>query len=80
MTKDDETAWRFSAEENHVDCRAHYSDGALVAGKPNTTTEPKPIAGKVGTQITVNTADTKLIVGRRLILQFADSIEVLQKH
>lgn len=33
--------------------RAHYSEGHLVPGKTGTSEDPKPVAGKVGTQITV---------------------------
>ncbi|KAF2803076.1 DNA mismatch repair protein MutL [Mytilinidion resinicola] len=33
--------------------RAHYGDGKLVPSKPGQTAEPKPIAGRQGTQITV---------------------------
>ncbi|KAF2497078.1 putative DNA mismatch repair protein Mlh1 [Lophium mytilinum] len=33
--------------------RAHYGDGKLVPSKPGQTAEPKPTAGRGGTQITV---------------------------
>lgn len=33
--------------------KANYSDGELVPVKPGTSCEPKPVAGKVGTQISV---------------------------
>ncbi|OAX79017.1 hypothetical protein ACJ72_06669 [Emergomyces africanus] len=33
--------------------RAHYSDGKLVPAKPGQSAEPKPTAGRGGTQITV---------------------------
>ncbi|PGH00297.1 DNA mismatch repair protein MLH1 [Blastomyces parvus] len=33
--------------------KAHYSDGKLVPAKPGQTAEPKPTAGRGGTQITV---------------------------
>ncbi|EFR00323.1 DNA mismatch repair protein mutL [Nannizzia gypsea CBS 118893] len=33
--------------------RAHYSDGKLVPAKPGQSASPKPIAGRKGTQITV---------------------------
>ncbi|KMQ47800.1 Ribosomal protein S5 domain 2-type fold, subgroup [Trichophyton rubrum] len=33
--------------------RAHYSDGKLVPAKPGQNASPKPIAGRKGTQITV---------------------------
>ncbi|KAH7116047.1 hypothetical protein B0J11DRAFT_116132 [Dendryphion nanum] len=41
-TKESSCAWR-----------AHYSGGKLASPKPGQTTEPKPIAGRPGTQITV---------------------------
>lgn len=37
-----------------IDLRAHYSEGVLVPAKPGTSAEPKPTAGKIGTQITVS--------------------------
>ena len=33
--------------------RAHYSDGKLVPAKPGQNADPKPCAGRGGTQITV---------------------------
>jgi DNA mismatch repair protein MLH1 len=33
--------------------KAHYSDGKLISPKPNQSSEPKPAAGRIGTQITV---------------------------
>ena len=41
-TKDSNSAWR-----------AHYDGGKLSPAKPGQSTEPKPIAGRPGTQITV---------------------------
>jgi DNA mismatch repair protein MLH1 len=41
-TKESSCAWR-----------AHYLDGNLVPAKPGQTAEPKPVAGRNGTQITV---------------------------
>ncbi|KAF1972188.1 DNA mismatch repair protein mutL [Bimuria novae-zelandiae CBS 107.79] len=41
-TKESSCAWR-----------AHYADGKLVSPKPGQSAEPKPIAGRGGTQITV---------------------------
>lgn len=41
-TKESSCAWR-----------AHYSDGKLKSPKPGQSAEPKPIAGRGGTQITV---------------------------
>ena len=54
-TKDDNTAWRqsHSCGEPLLMCRAQYSEGSLVPGKAGTSADPKPTAGKIGTQITV---------------------------
>ncbi|KAL1874792.1 hypothetical protein VTK73DRAFT_146 [Phialemonium thermophilum] len=41
-TKDSSCAWR-----------AHYDGGKLVPAKPGQTAEPRPVAGRPGTQITV---------------------------
>ena len=41
-TKDSDCAWR-----------AHYNSGKLVPAKPGQTPDPKPVAGRPGTQITV---------------------------
>ncbi|KAF2744195.1 DNA mismatch repair protein MutL [Sporormia fimetaria CBS 119925] len=41
-TKESSCAWR-----------AHYADGKLASPKPSQSAEPKPIAGRQGTQITV---------------------------
>ncbi|TPX07337.1 uncharacterized protein E0L32_010759 [Thyridium curvatum] len=41
-TKDSNCAWR-----------AHYGSGKLVAAKPGQAADPKPVAGRPGTQITV---------------------------
>lgn len=41
-TKETSAAWR-----------AHYADGKLVSPKPGQSAEPKPVAGRPGTQITV---------------------------
>lgn len=43
-----------SSNSEEADRRAVYSEGQLVAGKAGTAAEPKPTAGKVGTQITVH--------------------------
>lgn len=54
-TKDDETAWRHLPQtQKRADRRVMYSEGQLVTGKAGTTADPKPTAGKVGTQITVH--------------------------
>lgn len=42
-TKESSCAWR-----------AHYSGGKLVSPKPGQTAEPKAIAGRIGTIITVS--------------------------
>lgn len=34
--------------------RAHYADGKLVPAKPGQSSDPKPTAGRGGTQITVS--------------------------
>jgi hypothetical protein len=49
--------------------RAHYSEGHLVPGKAGTSEDPKPVAGKVGTQITVcKLVEWMLTVGRGYLL------------
>ena len=50
-TVDDVTAWRYHLPSYLYS--AQYADGILVAGKTGMAGEPKPTAGKVGTQITV---------------------------
>lgn len=44
-----------TTKTKHSNCawRAHYDGGKLVAAKPGQTPEPKPVAGRTGTQITV---------------------------
>lgn len=42
-TKESSCAWR-----------AHFADGKLVPQKPGQSADPKPTAGRQGTQITVN--------------------------
>lgn len=39
--------------ENFNIGRASYADGHLIPVKPGSTADPKPVAGKKGTQITV---------------------------
>jgi hypothetical protein len=34
--------------------RAQYSEGIMIPAKAGTSADPKPTAGKVGTQITVS--------------------------
>ncbi|KIW00444.1 uncharacterized protein PV09_07972 [Verruconis gallopava] len=40
-------------QESSCAWRAHYADGKLVSPKPGQSAEPKPTAGRQGTQITV---------------------------
>lgn len=44
-----------TTKTKHSNCawRAHYDGGTLVPAKPGQTPEPKPVAGRNGTQITV---------------------------
>lgn len=44
-TKESSCAWR-----------AHYADGKLISPKPGQSPDPKPVAGRQGTQITVGLA------------------------
>jgi DNA mismatch repair protein MLH1 len=46
-TKESSCAWR-----------AYYESGQLAPAKPGQSAEPKPIAGRLGTQITVRTKNT----------------------
>ena len=65
-TKEDNTAWRFvSVKDMLLMGSAQYSDGSLVPGKTGMSVDPKPTAGKVGTQITVSSF---VVVGNVLIL------------
>lgn len=41
-------------KESSCAYKAHYADGKLVPAKPGQTAEPKPTAGRQGTQITVS--------------------------
>jgi DNA mismatch repair protein MLH1 len=40
-------------KDSNVAYRAHYDSGCLAPGKPGQSADPKPIAGRQGTQITV---------------------------
>lgn len=65
-TKESSCAWR-----------AQYADGQLVSPKPGQSAEPKPIAGRPGTQITVShskqfkslLSSSQLVLGGRPLLQ-----------
>lgn len=59
-TKDSNCAWRFATIQPCSNVRrliytfrAVYSDGRLVPPKPGQSADPKPVAGRQGTQITV---------------------------
>lgn len=59
-TKDSNCAWRFAIVQSCSNAkrliyifRAVYSDGKLVPPKPGQSSDPKPVAGRQGTQITV---------------------------
>ena len=62
--------------------RAHYLDGKLAPPKPGQSTEPKPIAGRPGTQITVRISTwllSKLTgTGRRPVLQHTSAPKSFQ--
>ena len=60
--------------------RAQYSEGSLVSGKAGMSADPKPTAGKVGTQITVDSFIIVLIVGGRFVLQYTYSIKSISKY
>ena len=60
--------------------RAQYSEGSLVSGKAGMSADPKPTAGKVGTQITVNSFIAVLIAGRRFVLQYTYPIKSIPKY
>jgi hypothetical protein len=51
-----------------VDGRAQYSEGHLVSGKTGASVDPKPTAGKIGTQITVCSCGTGLTLGGGSVL------------
>lgn len=60
-TKDASLAWR-----------AHYLDGVLVAPKPGLAADPKPVAGRPGTQITVEDLFFNVPIRRRAFRSPAD--------
>lgn len=60
-TKESDLAWR-----------AHYLDGALAPAKPGQTAEPKGVAGRPGTQITVEDLFFNIPTRRRAFRSPAD--------
>ncbi|KND93129.1 DNA mismatch repair protein MLH1 [Tolypocladium ophioglossoides CBS 100239] len=60
-TKDSALAWR-----------AHYSDGKLSAPKPGQPEEPKGVAGRPGTQITVEDLFFNVATRRRAFRSYSD--------
>ncbi|KAM0261699.1 hypothetical protein ACHAQJ_002151 [Trichoderma viride] len=60
-TKDSSLAWR-----------AHYLDGKLVPAKPGQSAEPKGVAGRQGTQITVEDLFFNVPTRRRAFRSYAD--------
>ncbi|PNY23742.1 DNA mismatch repair protein MLH1 [Tolypocladium capitatum] len=60
-TKDSALAWR-----------AHYSDGKLSASKPGQPEEPKGVAGRPGTQITVEDLFFNVPTRRRAFRSYSD--------
>lgn len=60
-TKDSDCAWK-----------AHYEEGKLVPTKPGQSAEPKPIAGRQGTQITVEDLFYNVPTRRRAFRSAAD--------
>ncbi|RFU74521.1 dna mismatch repair mlh1 [Trichoderma arundinaceum] len=60
-TKDSSLAWR-----------AHYLDGKLAPAKPGQSSEPKGVAGRQGTQITVEDLFFNVPTRRRAFRSYAD--------
>lgn len=60
-TKDSNCAWR-----------AHYSGGKLVPTKPGQTSDPKPVAGRNGTQLTVEDLFYNIPTRRRAFRSASD--------
>lgn len=60
-TKDSDCAWR-----------AHYDGGKLIPAKPGQTPEPKPVAGRNGTQITVEDLFYNIPTRRRAFRSASD--------
>lgn len=52
-----------SSTYDGVNGRAQYSEGRLISGKAGAPADPKPTAGKIGTQITVYSCATGLTLG-----------------
>jgi DNA mismatch repair protein MLH1 len=78
-TKEDNTAWRCVLRFS-VDDSAQYSDGKLIAGKAGASSDPKPTAGKVGTQITVLRDSDVLTEGGGPVLQLTHEIKSVSKY
>lgn len=60
-TKDSDCAWR-----------AHYDGGKLIPAKPGQTLDPKPVAGRNGTQITVEDLFYNIPTRRRAFRSASD--------
>lgn len=60
-TKDSDCAWR-----------AHYDGGKLIPAKPGQTPDPKPVAGRNGTQITVEDLFYNIPTRRRAFRSASD--------
>ncbi|KAK5998561.1 DNA mismatch repair protein MLH1 [Cladobotryum mycophilum] len=59
-------------KESALAWRAHYLDGVLVAPKPGQSAEPKGVAGRPGTQITVEDLFFNIPTRRRAFRSYAD--------
>ncbi|KAK1256117.1 hypothetical protein MKX07_008376 [Trichoderma sp. CBMAI-0711] len=59
-------------KESSVAWRAHYLDGKLAPAKPGQSAEPKAVAGRQGTQITVEDLFFNIPTRRRAFRSYAD--------
>lgn len=59
-------------KESALAWRAHYLDGKLVPGKPGQPAEPKGVAGRPGTQITVEDLFFNVPTRRKAFRSYAD--------
>ncbi|PTB45480.1 hypothetical protein M441DRAFT_130772 [Trichoderma asperellum CBS 433.97] len=59
-------------KESSLAWRAHYLDGKLVPAKPGQSAEPKGVAGRQGTQITVEDLFFNVPTRRRAFRSYAD--------
>jgi DNA mismatch repair protein MLH1 len=59
-------------KESSVAWRAHYLDGKLAPAKPGQSAEPKAVAGRQGTQITVEDLFFNVPTRRRAFRSYAD--------